>query len=237
MKTIGLIGGMSWESSAVYYNIINEAIKNKLGGFHSSKCVLVSVDFAEIEVLQRKNDWMALNEHMAKAAKQLESAGADFVVLCTNTMHLCSEAMIENISIPLLHIADATGGKIKSEGLTKLALLGTRFTMERDFYSKNLKRYGIETMVPNTEDRKIVNDIIYQELVLGIIRDNSRKEMVRIIQSLELEGAQGVILGCTEIPLLISADDVNIPIFDTTKIHAEHAVSLSLESSVYSINN
>ncbi|WP_299253354.1 aspartate/glutamate racemase family protein [uncultured Aquimarina sp.] len=230
MKTIGLIGGMSWESSAVYYELINKIIKEQLGGFHSAKSIMVSVDFAEIESLQRKDDWNSLTEHMIKSAKQLENAGADLIILCTNTMHLCSDEIIKNIRIPFLHIADAAGKKIKSRGLQKLALLGTKFTMEKDFYRTILAKYGIDVIIPDANDRELIHKIIYEELVLGNIKNNSREAYKRIIKDLENNGAEGIILGCTEIPLLIKQDDVDIPIFDTTKIHAENAVEIALKN-------
>ncbi|WP_025740443.1 aspartate/glutamate racemase family protein [Aquimarina pacifica] len=229
MKTIGLIGGMSWESSAMYYEIINQEVKKKLGGFHSSKSIMTSVDFSEIARLQNINDWKSLNQLMVQSAKQLENAGADFIILCTNTMHLCSKEIVKNTSIPFLHIANATAERIKSVGLKKIGLLGTKFTMEKDFYIKNLKEFGLETIVPNSDDRKIVNDIIFNELVLGIIKNDSRKELIRIIKDLESKGAQGIILGCTEIPLLITPSDVDIHLFDTARIHAESAVIYALE--------
>ncbi len=229
MKTIGLIGGMSWESSALYYELINKRAKKLLGGFHSAKCILASVDFSEIENLQRKDDWDGLNKLMIKSTKQLENAGADLIILCTNTMHLCSEEMIKNTSVPFLHIASATGKNIKSKGLKKLALLGTKFTMERDFYRNILKEFDIEIILPNQNDRELIHEVIYKELVLGNIKDSSREEFKRIIKALEHEGAEGVILGCTEIPLLIKQDDVDIPVFDTTKIHAESAVEIALQ--------
>jgi len=229
MKTIGLIGGMSWESSTVYYELINKKVKELLGGFHSAKSIMVSVDFSEIEDLQRKNDWDALNKHMIKSSKQLENAGADLILLCTNTMHLCSKEMIKNTAIPFLHIADATGKEIQSKGLQKLALLGTKFTMEKDFYKTILKKYGIDIIIPDVDDREQIHQIIYQELVHGIIKNASREAYKRIIKDLENKGAQGVILGCTEIPLLIQQNDVDIPVFNTTKIHAESAVEIALK--------
>ncbi len=229
MKTIGLIGGMSWESSAVYYELINLKVRDKLGGFHSCKSIMVTVDFAEIEDLQHKDEWEALDKMMADSAKQLESAGADIIVLCTNTMHLCSPAIIENISIPFLHIAEATGMEIIRKGLKKVALLGTRFTMEKDFYKAFLyEKFGIEVIIPDPPGIEDVHRIIYTELVHGKIKDDSRETYKNIIADLELRGAQGVILGCTEIPLLISESDVNIPTFDTTTIHAEKAVEWAL---------
>ncbi len=230
MKTIGLIGGMSWESSAVYYEIINNEVKKLLDGFHSCKNIMISVDFAEIEKLQHSDDWQALNNIMASSAKKLELAGADIVILCTNTMHLCSDSIIKNINIPFLHIAEATGKEIVKQNIKKVGLLGTKFTMEMDFYKGLLvKDFGIEVVIPSVEERKTVHDIIYNELVHGQIKNNSKEIYKKIIQNLEAQGAEGVILGCTEIPLLIKESDVNIQIFDTTKIHAEKAVEWALE--------
>jgi aspartate racemase len=230
MKTIGLIGGMSWESSLVYYEIINKKIREILGGYHSCKSVMISVDFAEVETLQHKNDWEALNKIMADAAGKLQAAGADLIVLCTNTMHLCSDAIKSATDIPFLHIAEATGEAIIKKNFKKVALLGTRFTMEKDFYKTVLRdNYSIEVIVPPTEDRKKIHNIIYNELVHGRIREKSRRVYQNIIKDLEKAGAEGVILGCTEIPLLISNDDVDFPVFDTIRIHAEKAVELALK--------
>jgi len=230
MKTIGLIGGMSWESSSMYYTLINERVRDLLGGFHSAKCVMVSVNFAEIEKLQHKNDWNSLNKLMVAHAQQLENAGADLLILCTNTMHLCSNAIIKNTSIPFLHIAKATGEKIREQKLKKVALLGTKFTMEKDFYKKILSTYKIDVLIPTKKDRETVHQIIYKELVHGNITNNAKEAYKKVIQSLEDRGAEGVILGCTEIPLLIKPNDVNIPIFNTTKIHAESAVAMALKN-------
>ncbi|MFL1897257.1 aspartate/glutamate racemase family protein [Aquimarina sp. 2-A2] len=233
MKKIGLIGGMSWESSQVYYEIINQRVRELLGGFHSARCVMDSVNFAEIEALQHANDWSALNALMVESAVNLEKAKADIIVLCTNTMHLCSSAISKNINIPLLHIAEATGEKIKKKKLTKVLLLGTKFTMEKDFYKTILTQdFGIEVSIPNEADRNSVHEIIYRELVHGNITTNSRNVYQRIIQEAAANGAEGVILGCTEIPLLISADDVSIPVFDTTRIHAESAVDFALQDEL-----
>jgi len=230
MKTIGLIGGMSWESSVVYYNIINKKVREILGGFHCAKSIMVTVEFAEIQRLQHAEDWKALDEIMVKAAKQLEAAGADFVVLGTNTMHLCSPAIIQNISIPFLHIAEATGMKIAEMGLKKVALLGTRFTMEKDFYKTYIfNKFGIEVIIPDETEREQIHNTIYRELVQGLIKDESRKTFQQIIANLEKRGAEGVILGCTEIPSLIKQTDVKIPVFDTTAIHAEKAVEWALQ--------
>ncbi len=230
MKKIGLIGGMSWESSQMYYQIINEKVKQMLGGLHSAKCVMESVDFAEIEKLQHTNDWVALNKLMVDSAINLEHAKADVIVLCTNTMHLCSEEIIKNTNIPFLHIAEATGKKINEQGINKVLLLGTKFTMEKDFYKDVLNdKYDIEVIIPPQEDRERIHNVIYDELVLGTIQPESKKAYQSIIESSIENGAQGVILGCTEIPLLIKAHDVNIPIFDTTRIHAESAVEFVIK--------
>jgi len=225
MKTIGLIGGMSWESSLEYYRTVNERTKAVLGDFSSCKCLMYSVDFAEIEALQHNNDWAALNDLMAEAATKLYKGGADIVVLCTNTMHLCSEAIQGAVPIPFLHIAEAAGEKIQQHQLKKVGLLGTKFTMEKDFYKKALlENYGIETLIPSEEEREEIHRVIYKELVLGTIKDESRELFKEAIRHLQQRGAEGVILGCTEIPLLIAQADVEIPVFDTTRIHAEKAV-------------
>jgi aspartate racemase len=230
MKTIGLIGGMSWESSLVYYNLINKKVKEILGGFHSSKSIMVSVDFDEIQKLQHQGDWDTLDAIMVKSAKQLEIAGADIIILCTNTMHLCSNKIIENTTIPFLHIANATGEEIIKREIKKVALLGTKFTMEKDFYKNILiEDFGIEVIIPTQEERNKVHDIIYNELVHGQINADSMEVYKDVINNLEKRGAEGVILGCTEIPLLISKSDVRIPVFDTTKIHAEKAVEWALK--------
>ncbi len=230
MKTIGLIGGMSWESSAVYYELINLKVREVLGGFHSCKSIMVSVDFAEIETLQHSGEWAKLDKMMVAAAQQLEKAGADIIVLCTNTMHLCSNAITSNSSIPFLHIAEATGLEIVKRGIKKVALLGTRFTMEKDFYKQFLMdKFNIEVIIPALEGVEQVHRIIYSELVHGKIRNESREIYKRIISELEERGAEGIILGCTEIPLLISESDVSIPTFDTTTIHAEKAVEWALD--------
>lgn len=226
MKTIGLIGGMSWESTKVYYELINKKIQQLLGGFHSAKIVLYSVDFAEIELLQHEEKWPELCQLMSEAAQKLEKAGADIILLCTNTMHLCSQSITQNITVPFLHIAEATGMEISSQKFRKVALLGTRFTMEKDFYKTVLKeKFGIDVIVPGLKGRDLVHQTIYNELVHGIIKPESRQKFQTIIRNLQKQGAEAVILGCTEIPLLISKDDAEIPVFDTTKIHA-HAAAL-----------
>lgn len=228
MKTIGLIGGMSWESSAVYYEYVNRAVQARLGGFHSCRCLLLSVDFAEVERLQHAGDWAALDELMGDAARRLELAGAELIVLCTNTMHLCQEAIRARTSIPFLHIAEATAREIERAGLSTVGLLGTRFTMEKDFYKEVLREWGIEVIIPDAGDREVVHRIIYQELVHGKIETASREMYCQVIGRLAARGAEGIVLGCTEIPLLVSTKDVTVPVFDTTRIHAERAVEWAL---------
>lgn len=231
MKKIGLIGGMSWESSLEYYRIINQKIRRELGGYHSCRSVMESVDFAEIEALQHKNDWESLNTLMAEAAKNLEKAGADLILLCTNTMHLCSESIIANTRTPFLHIAEATGKCIQDDHVKKVLLLGTRFTMERDFYKSRLSEdFGIDVIIPDQEDRDTVHHIIYEELVHGKILSDSKNKFLKIISRGIENGAGGVILGCTEIPLLIQQQDVPVPVYDTTRIHAETAVTRALNT-------
>lgn len=231
MKVIGLIGGMSWESSAEYYRIINQAVRQQLDGVHSAKCLMWSMDFAEIEQLQHHGDWAALTTEMIAAAKRLEAGGADFIVICTNTMHRMADDVSAAISIPLLHIADPTAQKIKDAGLRKVGLLGTAFTMEQDFYKGRLsEKFGLEVLVPDEQDRKAVHDIIYQELVTGEIKDTSREVYRQVIQRLVDEGAEAIIMGCTEIMLLISQADSPVPVFDTTEIHALSAVTQALET-------
>jgi len=229
MKTIGLLGGMSWESSAVYYQLINEKVRETLGSTYSAKSVMYSVEFHEMETLQHAEDWNKLTEIMIDAAQKVERAGADFLVICTNTMHKTVPEIREKIAIPILHIADATAEKIKEKGIKKIGLLGTNFTMTQDFYKGRLeKEHNLEVITPNETDRQIIHDIIYNELILGNIKDESRKKYQDIIEKLKNQGAEGVILGCTEIPLLVKQKDSPIPIFDTTKIHAEKAVEFAL---------
>ncbi|UVE65001.1 aspartate/glutamate racemase family protein [Burkholderia pyrrocinia] len=225
MKTIGLIGGMSWESSAEYYRMINRHSKALHGGHHNAKSVLVTVDFAEIEALQRTHDWAALGERMAGAARQLEAAGADLVVLTTNTMHRVHDAIEAAVTLPFLHIADPTGTALRDAGVERVALLGTRYTMELPFYAERLRgKFGMEVLVPDERGRDDVHRIIYDELCHGIISPESRTTYVTIIEELAQRGAQAVILGCTEITLLIGADDSPLPVFDTTALHAKAAV-------------
>lgn len=233
MKKIGLIGGMSWESTQIYYKVLNQKVKELLGKFHSAKIVIDSVDFSVIHKLQGENDWDALDKEMIEAATNLKNAKAEMVLICANTMHLCSDAVKQNVDLPLIHIAEATGEKIKEAGLKKVVLLGTKFTMERDFYKKILTNdFGIEVLVPNEEDREIVHNIIYEELVQGEINADSRGQYIRIIYEAIKNGAEGVILGCTEIPLLIQPSDVSIPTFNTTQIHAEKAVEFALSPTL-----
>ena len=229
MKTIGLIGGMSWESSLEYYRIVNETVKEKLGGLHSCKCLMYSVDFGVIVALQHQNKWDELTKLMIEAAQNLKHGGADFIVICTNTMHKMAPEIETSTGLNVLHIADVTGAAISKDQIQKVGLLGTRFTMEGDFYKKRLKdNYDIEVIIPEDTDRQIIHDIIYNELCLGVIKDDSRQKYIDIINKLCANGAEGIILGCTEIPLLIKQSDVLIPVYDTTKIHAESAVDFAL---------
>jgi aspartate racemase len=228
--TIGLIGGMSWESSAEYYRIINREMNRRLGGVHSAQCLMYSLDFEEIKRLQHEGDWDRLATEMKAATVRLERGGADFIVLCTNTMHRVADAIAASVSIPTLHIADPTADKIKAAGFQRIGLLGTAFTMEQDFYKGRLQqRHGLEVIVPDENDRRIVHEIIYKELVLGQIRPESRQAYRAIIARLIERGAQAVILGCTEIMLLVSDEDSAVPLFDTTTIHALAAVDWALK--------
>lgn len=229
MKTIGLLGGMSWESSIEYYRIINETTKAKLGGLHSAKSVMVSVDFAEIEILQHQGKWGEAAQLLVDAARSLENAGADFMVLCTNTMHKVADDIQASITIPLLHIADATAKRVKEAGIQRIGLLGTRFTMEEEFYKGRLSaEYGLNVSVPNAQEREIVHRVIYDELVMGEIRQHSKEQYIHVIEQMVHEGAEGVILGCTEIGLLVHQEDSQVPLFDTTRIHAEAAAEYAL---------
>ena len=229
MKTIGLIGGMSWESTVPYYRQINQTIQSHLGGLHSARLVLVSVDFHEVEVLQRAGDWDAAGAAMAHAAQSLARAGADFVVLCTNTMHKVAPAIEKAVDIPLLHIADPTAEALRQAGVQRVGLLGTRFTMEQDFYRDRLTgRHGLQVITPDAPQREAVHRIIYEELCLGVIRPESRAVYRQVMASLVVEGAQAIILGCTEISLLVSAQDSAVPLFDTTHLHARAAALKAL---------
>ncbi len=224
MKTIGLLGGMSWESTEHYYRLINEGIKAQLGKLHSARIALVSVDFQEIEELQHAGDWDGAGLILAQAARQIEAAGADFLLICTNTMHKVAPQIQAAIHIPLLHLADATARCIQAAGMKNIGLLGTNFTMEQDFYKGRLSEYGLNVLIPTKSDRDIVHRIIYGELCLGMVKDGSRSEYIRIMQDLGKRGAEGIIAGCTEIGMLVQQQHIQIPLFDTTVIHAEEAV-------------
>ncbi len=229
MKTIGLLGGMSWESSLEYYRIINEEMKRRLGGLHSAQCLLWSFDFAEIEALQMAGDWDGAAQKMVAAAQSLESGGAQGIVICTNTMHKLAPQVQAAISIPILHIADTTATHIRADGLHTIGLLGTKFTMEQDFYKGRLiDNFGLSVITPSPADRQIIHDVIYDQLCLGDVRDDSRREYLRIMDDLTAQGAQGVILGCTEITLLIKPEHTGIRLYDTTLLHALAAVDWSL---------
>ena len=229
MKTIGLIGGMSWESTVPYYRQVNEGIKARLGGLHSARVVLYSVDFHEIEQLQHAGDWDAAGDMMADAARRVQAAGADLLVLCTNTMHKVAPQIEAAVSIPLLHIADATGAAITAAGHRTVGLLGTRFTMEQDFYRQRLQQaHGLQVIVPEADDRTVVHDVIYDELCRGMIRDGAREAYRRIMDDLVARGADAIILGCTEIGLLVGSQDARVPLFDTTALHASAAVEAAL---------
>lgn len=229
MKTIGLLGGMSWESTLPYYRHINEAVRERLGGLHSARLVLYSLDFHEIEALQRQGDWAAAGTLLADAARRLESAGADFLLLCTNTMHKVADAIEAASALPLLHIADPTAAAIQAAGLQRVGLLGTRFTMEQPFYRQRLEdRHGIQVLVPDEPDRAEVHRVIYEELCRGVVSEVSRQAYRQVISRLVARGAQAVILGCTEIGLLVRADDAEVPLFDTCVLHAQAAAERAL---------
>lgn len=229
MKTIGLIGGMSWESTVSYYKIINETVKKELGGLHSAKCVLYSVDFNEIEDCQVRGEWEKSGDILAGAAVSLEKAGADYIIICTNTMHKVVEKIQSKISIPILHIAEATADELEKNSITKVALLGTKYTMMQDFYKIKLINRGIEVLVPDENDIEIINSVIYNELCLGMVSEKSKMEYLRIVDKLTERGAEGIILGCTEIGLLLKQLDTTAPLFDTTVIHATKAALLSVK--------
>jgi aspartate racemase len=224
-----MIGGMSWESSLEYYRIINETVKLELGGLHSAQCLMYSVDFEEIETLQHQNKWSELTDIMVASAEKLRDGGADFIVICTNTMHKMVADIESGSGLKVLHIAEATGGEIVKKGMKKVGLIGTKFTMEQDFYKKLLKdKFNIEVIIPDEKDRAIIHNVIYNELCKGIIDQGSKEKYIKIINNLALNGAEGVVLGCTEIPLLIKQGDVNIPVFDTMTIHAVATVKFAL---------
>lgn len=229
MKTIGLLGGMSWESTELYYRWINEETKHRLGGLHSAPLAMVSVDFQHIEELQHQGNWEAAGEILAEKARQVEAAGADFLLLCTNTMHKVAPQIEAAINIPLLHLADATAMRVREAGLSTIGLLGTKFTMEQDFYRGRLEQQGLKVLIPSVEDREIIHRVIYEELCLGNIIGESRKEYLRIIDRLAAAGAEGVIEGCTEIVMLVQQEHTQVPLFDTTVIHAREAVSRALQ--------
>lgn len=229
MKTIGMIGGMSWESTIEYYQIINKEVKHRLGGLHSAKCLLYSVDFAEIECYQAEGQWDKAGKILGDVAHALEKAGADFIVICTNTMHKVIEFIEEKINIPILHIADATAKQMKCKNIRTVGLLGTKYTMEQDFYKFRIESFDINVLIPNETEREIVNKVIYQELCLGNIQQSSKEYYLQVMKQLVEQGAEGIILGCTEIGLLVKQDDADVPLFDTTKIHAIEAVNRALQ--------
>jgi aspartate racemase len=229
MKRIGLLGGMSWESSAEYYRLINEATRDRLGGLHSADCLLRSVDFVAIERLQRAGDWSRAGALLAAEAAALEAAGAELLVLCTNTMHKVADAITDAIGIPFLHVADTTAQAVRAQGLDRVGLLATAYTMEQDFYVGRLRDvHGLEVLVPDEPDRRIVHAVIYEELCVGVVADGSRAEYQRIMAELAARGAEGILLGCTEIDLLVGPADAPVPVFDTTRLHAHSAVDLAL---------
>ena len=230
MRVIGLIGGMSWESSAEYYRLINQLVRSRLGGQHSARSLMYSVDFHDVEILQHEGRWEEAASEMADCARRLERGGADFIVLCTNTMHKLASAIEGAVAVPLVHIADATAEAVRRAGMKRVGLLGTRYTMEDDFYKGRLaERHGLEVLTPDAAGRTVVHEVIYDELCLGEVRDESRSKYLDIINSLAARGAEGVILGCTEITLLVKQPDTDMPLFDTTRLHAEEAVRLALE--------
>ncbi|MBR5267455.1 MAG: aspartate/glutamate racemase family protein [Lachnospiraceae bacterium] len=229
MKTIGLIGGMSWESTVTYYEVVNEVVKERLGGLNSAKVLLYSVNFEEIEKRQASGDWDECAEILGTAAQNLEKAGADFIIICTNTMHKVAPQMQEMIHIPIIHIAEATADELKKKEIKKVALLGTKYTMTQDFYRGKLVETGLEVLIPDEEGVAMINDVIFNELCLGVLKEESKAAFVKEIEKLAEQGAEGVILGCTEIGLLIKQEDVKIPVFDTTMIHATKAAEMALE--------
>ncbi|NHB57914.1 aspartate/glutamate racemase family protein [Acinetobacter shaoyimingii] len=228
MKTIGLIGGMSWESSDLYYQGLNQAVKQRLGGLSSSKVILYNVDFKEIEQLQRSNEWGAAGHMLADIALKLQNAGADCIALGANTMHKVADEIQRNIRVPFLHIADSTIQAIQAAQFKKVGLLGTMYTMEQDFYRNRYQQQGIDILIPNESDRKVVHDVIYKELTVGTFSSDSKKKFIEIIKQLHRDGAEGIILGCTEIGLLVQQDDINVPLFDTTQLHIAQLVDFQL---------
>jgi aspartate racemase len=228
MRTIGLLGGMSWESTAEYYRLVNQLTRERLGGLHSARCVLYSLDFAEIERLQVEGRWEEAAELLAEGAKALETAGADLLVICTNTMHKVADHVAASVGIPLLHLADATADAVRAAGLHRVGLLGTAFTMEQDFYRGRLESHGLDVVIPDVDGRRTVHRVIYEELCVGVVREESRAAYRAVIRDLVDAGAEGVVLGCTEIELLISPEDSPVPVFATTRLHAQAAVTLAL---------
>ena len=228
MRTIGVLGGMSWESTALYYRLLNEEIRDRLGGLHSARCLLLSVDFAEIERLQVAGDWARAGELLAADARRLEAAGADLVLLCTNTMHKVAGALTDVLGVPLLHIGDVTAAAVRAAGVHRVGLLGTAFTMEQPFLSDRLAAKGLHVLVPDPVDRAEVHRVIYEELCLGIVREESRAAVGAVIERLVAEGADGIVLGCTELELLLGDDDADVPLFPTTRLHVEAAVAAAL---------
>ena len=229
MQTIGLIGGMSWESTAIYYRLANEIVRDRLGGLHSARILMSSVDFAEVEQLQVSGDWERAGWLLAEEASRLERAGADFLVLCTNTMHKVAEAIEHAAGIPLLHLGDVTAAAVLADGLDTVGLLGTGFTMSQDFYRGRLESHGLRVLVPSEEDQALVHRVIYDELCLGVVREESRRAYLEVVDRLVADGARGVVLGCTEIELLIGPDDLSLPSFPTTRLHVEAAVDRALD--------
>ncbi|GKT10016.1 aspartate/glutamate racemase family protein [Desulforhabdus sp. TSK] len=230
MKTIGLIGGMSWESTVEYYRIINQEVSRRLGGFHSGKILMYSVDFGEVESLMREGKWDRIGDRVAAIARTLEAGGADLVLLCTNTVHKVADRIETAVQVPFIHIADATGDAIVGKGLTRVGLLGTRYTMEEDFYRERLaQKFGLSVLIPPDEKRGMINDVIFNELCKGVVKPSSRNAFKGVIEELGARGAQGIILGCTEIPMLMGSEDCGIPLLDTTRIHALRAVDHALD--------
>ncbi|WP_447645917.1 aspartate/glutamate racemase family protein [Nocardioides zeae] len=229
MRVIGLIGGMSWESTAEYYRLANELVRERLGGYHSARVVLTSVDFADVERLQASGDWAAAGELLAAEARRLRAAGAEVVVLCTNTMHKVADAVAAAVDVPFLHLADTTADAVRAAGVQRVGLLGTRFTMEQDFYRERLADHGLEVLVPDEAGRAVVHRVIYDELVHGVVRAESRAAYVDVMAGLVARGAEGIVLGCTEIELLVGAEDTSVPVFPTTRLHVRAAVAWALE--------
>ena len=228
MKTIGLIGGMSWESTVTYYQLINEGIKNALGGLHSAKVLLYSVDFFEVEALMSRGEWDNAADLLGGVAARLEQAGADMILICTNTLHKVAPQVQSRIHVPLVHIAEAAAEALVARGISRVGLLGTKYTMTLDFYRDKLIERGIEVLIPEGVDIDLVNRVIFDELCLGVVKEDSRAEYLRVIESLQQRGAQGILLGCTELGLIVSSADVSLPLFDTTEIHAKKALELAL---------